>query len=40
VVTLERRAGVAAREADPVEAPNPGTDATRAAAPAQSGALV
>ena len=42
VATLERRAAPAAAEAAEVEAeaPNAGTDAARAAAPAQSGALV
>ena len=40
VVTLERRAGVVLSPTNAVEAPNAGTDAARAAAPAQSGALI
>ncbi|WP_156394116.1 MATE family efflux transporter [Methylobacterium sp. Leaf94] len=40
VVTLERRAGVVLSPAKAAEAPNAGTEATRAAAPAQSGALI
>ncbi|MCK2055078.1 polysaccharide biosynthesis C-terminal domain-containing protein [Methylobacterium sp. 37f] len=40
VVTLERQAGAKVVQAPAVEVPTPGPDAARAAAPAQSGALV